>query len=341
MEQEPHVVRLAIPEDRARPIETHCDHPAVSLRFRLLDDTAPAEFVVRLADGRAELVPQTESASVDIEVQCPVDEFRAMVEGRTELMGPFWSKYLPNDFGWASGISAFLFPEHPYRGLNPVIDEIYTTPSNYPTITPFPQAYTLHSLVRDENLALTFEIGLAFGASALLIAEAHRRKGAGHHFAVDPFQTGSFFRGQGLSNLARSGLEPYVSWIPQRARPTLSAMRQAGLRFDLVYIDGDHSVAAVLSDFVRSHDVLKRGGYLAFDDSHMPSGVKVLEIARTRFGYDDVPDLSTDRFTLLRKSTGHDDPLQLRTLAVAAGVGADVAEWGRNRVRTARGLPHH
>lgn len=39
-----------------------------------------------------------------------------------------------------------------------------------------------------------------------------------------------------------------------------------GEQFDFVYIDGDHRAPVVLSDAIEAYRVLKKGGYLAFDD---------------------------------------------------------------------------
>lgn len=325
---------------RENPIDTGSVHGPLSLEFRLTGTPEPKRFLVRIDGGRAftEAEPSDGAAVV---VECPAHEFQDVAEGRAELFGPFWSKYLPADFTWAPGLAAYMFPDHPYRGLNTVIDEIYTTPSNYPTITPFPQAYRLYDLVLAERLNLTFEIGLAFGASALLIAEAHKRKGAGHHFAVDPFQTGSFFKGKGLDNIRRSGLQPYISWLHTRARPALSGLKAAGFKFDLIYIDGDHSLPAVLSDFSQADATLGVGGYLAFDDSHVDSGVTVLSLIRSHFDYEDVSDVSTDRFTLLQKRSETRGPIPIRAAAsIARGV-VPTLEWGRNTLRTFRRQPHH
>lgn len=326
---------------RTTPMDTFSDDRAVTVRFRLTGAAGPEAFVLRLADGRAHVDADAPDQPVDGVVECPVEEFRDVVEGRRELFGPFWNAYAPANLTPGPGLAAFLFPDHAYRGLNPVIDEIYTTASNYPTITPFTQAYELHSLVVEEKLTLTFEIGLAFAASGLLIADAHRRKGAGHHFAADPFQTGHFFRGKGLENVERSGLGPFLTWIDQRARPTLSGLRHAGVSFDMIYIDGDHSIPAVLSDFAHSDAVLKVGGYLAFDDSHMSSGIKVLDIVRHHFDYEEITEVSTDRFTLMRKRSHRRGSLRIQATALAARLSADSLEWGRNKTRIALRRQHH
>lgn len=283
-------------------MDTHTDHRAVSLWFGLTGNEDLAEFVLRLAYRRAHVDIDAADALVDAVVECPAEDFRDVVEGRSDIFRSVLERIHaggpdPRQPGWPLPVPGSI----PIAAWNPVIDEIYTTASNYPTITPFTQAYKLHSLVVEKKSTLTFDMGLAVAASALLIADAHQRKGAGYHFAADPFQTGQLLPGKGLENVERSGLGPYLTWIGQRARPTLPGMRGAGIAFDMIYIDGDHSVPAVLSDFSQSDAVLKVGGYLAFDDSHMPSGVKVLDIVRNHFDYEEIAEVSTDRFTLLRK----------------------------------------
>lgn len=44
------------------------------------------------------------------------------------------------------------------------------------------------------------------------------------------------------------------------------AARPAGARFDLVYVDGSHRFADVVSDAFAGFDALKPGGIMIFDD---------------------------------------------------------------------------
>jgi cephalosporin hydroxylase len=180
-------------------------------------------------------------------------------------------------------------------------------------ITPFPQGFILHSIVLEHELSMTLEIGLAYGGSALFICDAHRRKGAGHHFAVDPFQMQSF-HGEGLNYIRKAGLGSCFQWLPTTAQVALPALRNAGVSFDLIYIDGNHDAVEVLSDFLRANVLLKIGGYLAFDDSHFPSGVRVLRMVVRHFPYQAIPDRSTDRLTILRKTDHSEGPAALRLL---------------------------
>ena len=109
----------------------------------------------------------------------------------------------------------------------------------------------------------------------------------------------------------------------------------------MIYIDGDHSVPAVLSDFSQSDAVLKVGGYLAFDDSHWPSGVKVLNIIRNHFDYEEISEVSTDRFTLMRKRSQRSRSIPVRTAVLAARGSAHALEWGKNGARRALRRQHH
>lgn len=293
-----------------RVISTGCTHPPLLLGFRVLGAAGPlTEFTVEFRDRQANLHLAI-LAGVDHQIECSEQELNALLTGHTELLGPFWGQHLPQHFSWAPLLYAYLFPEHAYLALNPVFQELYRTPRYYPMVTPFTQGYVLHRLVVDEHLSLTLEIGLAYGGSAMFFCEGHRQNGKGRHFALDPFQQ-SHFANEGLQFIEKAGLSNFLQFLPAKAEHCLPALLHTGLRFDLIYIDGDHKVSAVLSDFLQANALLRVGGLLAFDDSHWPSGKQTLAIIRQHFPYELVADKSTDRLTILRKVRHVDAPIAL------------------------------
>lgn len=66
------------------------------------------------------------------------------------------------------------------------------------------------------------------------------------------------------SNLARTGRSDLVTKIVGRSRDVLPMLSQD--QFDLVYIDGAHEAKFVLQDAILSLPLVKRGGFLLFDD---------------------------------------------------------------------------
>jgi predicted O-methyltransferase YrrM len=305
-------------EARRKPVATDSAHAPVTIGFRIQGSAGTTQFAVSLTGSEAILCVSGEP-HVDHDVACTQDEFEALLAGRSELLGPFWDRHLPPDYSFAPSLYAFLFPDHPYRDLNPVLRELYQTSRYYPSVTPFPQGHTLHCLVLEQRLDLTLEIGLAFGGSALFICNAHQRKGTGHHYAIDPFQIDSF-HGVGQALIRKAGLGAYFQWLPTPAQAALPALRATGMVFDLIYIDGDHGVTAVLSDFLRANALLKTGGFLALDDSHFPSGVRALQVIWRHFPYEAITDRSTDRLTVLRKTSHADGPATLRMMTAVRRV---------------------
>ncbi len=47
----------------------------------------------------------------------------------------------------------------------------------------------LYRIVRENNLKLTLEVGMAFGVSTLAICQALRDNGGGKHVVIDPLQS--------------------------------------------------------------------------------------------------------------------------------------------------------
>jgi predicted O-methyltransferase YrrM len=143
---------------------------------------------------------------------------------------------------------------------------------------------TANNLRAIRNLVLkyqpqnTLEIGLAFGASALAFAAAHReldRQPNRQHVAVDPVQA-SCWDDTGRLHLEQAGLEGYVEIREAPSAEVLPAMMAEGLAFEMVYIDGSHLFEDVFVDFYYLRQMLVVGGLLLFDDSTSPHIRKVV-----------------------------------------------------------------
>lgn len=67
-------------------------------------------------------------------------------------------------------------------------------------------------------------------------------------------------------NIRRSGCAERVKVIKGSSQTVLKNLSPGS--FDIIYIDGDHSAPAVLTDAVLSWSLLKVGGILIFDDYH-------------------------------------------------------------------------
>lgn len=143
-----------------------------------------------------------------------------------------------------------------------------------------PQARRIQRLVREHRLARILEIGTMHGAGTTHLAAAASHV-AGHVTTVDvPASARNCPRAEdlltaaGLSNRAtvirrRQGIATqFHDWITGGAAP----------KFDLVYVDGDHSFAAAARDLEIAIRLLRPGGWLVMDDVGVPKWSDVTRV---------------------------------------------------------------
>jgi hypothetical protein len=136
---------------------------------------------------------------------------------------------------------------------------------------PLQDAERLYDVVRTLQPDATVEIGLAYGLSALAIAQALDDNGRGVHHVIDPFQS-SKFEGIGLANLERAHLDHRVRCYEAFPEEVLPTMPEVGFGF----IDSSHLFDLTLVDFVLVDKRLETGGLIGFHDTWMASQQKVL-----------------------------------------------------------------
>ena len=105
------------------------------------------------------------------------------------------------------------------------------------------------------------EVGAAYGYSAVSMALA----GAECVDSVDPHQ---WMRSLDtfMDNVRRLDVGSIVTPFVGESQSILSALRDRGERYDLVFIDGDHSRQAVEEDVICARELLNPGGVLACHD---------------------------------------------------------------------------
>lgn len=128
----------------------------------------------------------------------------------------------------------------------------------------------LEELVRsDTTIKRTLEVGCAFGLSSLHICAGLRGRMDAQHTILDPFQN-SQWDGAGIRNLEAAGVD-YFEWIEELseiALPRLLETREG--KFDLVFVDGWHTLDHTLLDCFYATRLLRTGGYLVVDDILLP-----------------------------------------------------------------------
>lgn len=149
------------------------------------------------------------------------------------------------------------------------------------------EAEALYQLVLDRKPKVAYQIGTFVGYSALVIAHALRANGEGILIAVDPEIPHRTFinpvniardaaTSQGLTEYIRfergwhSGpLGDYLGLTLKRSIPIVGLEVMASIRkegIDLAFIDGDHSSACTLTDFLLLKDYLNIKGIAIFHD---------------------------------------------------------------------------
>lgn len=146
------------------------------------------------------------------------------------------------------------------------------------------QGEFLQRLVERVSPALSLEVGLAYGISALFLCEALSRAGCARHIVIDPAQHRTW-HGVGLAQLRRAGFESLVDFRELPGHLALPDLVREGARVDFAFVDGNHLYDYVATDFFFLDKLLPVGGVVAFDDANWPSVRRVLRFALSNLHY--------------------------------------------------------
>jgi|ERR1700752_4238409 len=126
---------------------------------------------------------------------------------------------------------------------------------------------TLYDLVRNYQPERTLEIGLALGASSVVIASA--KYGTEPHVAVDPFQY--VYNDAGLHEVSKAGLQ--IKHVTELSEHFLPAAHKRGDRFDFIFVDGAHDIGHVVHDAFWGDQLLNPRGVIVFHDGLLLSAM--------------------------------------------------------------------
>src|SRR5262249_26968740 len=144
------------------------------------------------------------------------------------------------------------------------------------------------------------EIGCAYGFSTLYFLAALARNSAARHVAIDPWETG--YHGIGVTKVKEVGMEASFRFFEEPSAIALPRLISQGLRFDLIFIDGNHLFDYVFVDFSLSAFACADGGLIIFDDMWMPSIRKVVSFVRkNRTDFTELPT-SVSNLSVFRKT---------------------------------------
>ncbi len=162
-------------------------------------------------------------------------------------------------------IGEFTFP----RWMTTFIRQLFAIPTH---MTPSERLALLQAALNLQPGFSIVEIGSYLGASTAFMAYAATSKGGIVH-AIDTWQNESM-GGEGLRDTFaefHKNTEPFAHFIQtHRGRSTDIAKKEAPIPCDLLFIDGDHHVEAVIADLQNWLPSLKPGGLLAMHDIDHP-----------------------------------------------------------------------
>lgn len=140
----------------------------------------------------------------------------------------------------------------------------------------------LNLLFREHQPEKTMEVGLLFGASALLFLSLHKefgRSGIRQHLALDPFQD-HCWDDVGLLEIEKAGLSDWFELRRTFSSIEMPRMLDSGERFGMIYVDGSHIFEDVFVDAYYGARLLEKGGIILFDDCSDKHVAKVIKFLR-------------------------------------------------------------
>ncbi|MHB8295063.1 MAG: class I SAM-dependent methyltransferase [Acidimicrobiales bacterium] len=131
---------------------------------------------------------------------------------------------------------------------------------------PHAEADVLRDLLIAEQATTVKEVGLAYGASALAIAEALVSEGTEgvQHLIIDAYQ--DHFHGAGWDAILPAGLAGVCPLLPERSQLALPRLGEEGLVADAAFVDGSHIFHNVFVDRYFLREIVPAGGLVILDD---------------------------------------------------------------------------
>lgn len=137
---------------------------------------------------------------------------------------------------------------------------------------PAEAADRVRDLLVEEGVGQVIEVGLAYGSSALAIAEALLTTAGGEagHILIDPYQD-SEFGDVGWELLTTAGLGSVCTLLREPSQLALPELLRGGTAVDAAFVDGSHHFHNVFVDLHYLGQLVRPGGLVILDDWNWPS----------------------------------------------------------------------
>jgi predicted O-methyltransferase YrrM len=165
----------------------------------------------------------------------------------------------------------------------------------------------LRDLLLVEQPGTVIEIGLAYGSSALAIAEVlAARSGGAQHVIVDAYQ--EHFHGSGWAALAGAGLAGLCSLVEERSQIALPRLLADGLVADAAFVDGSHVFHNVFVDLFYLRELVRPGGLVILDDCNYLSVATAARYFEVNTGWEPEPIARPTRLRAFRLPKPRTEP---------------------------------
>jgi predicted O-methyltransferase YrrM len=173
---------------------------------------------------------------------------------------------------------------------------------------PVADSDVLRDLLLAEKPGTVIEIGLAYGSSALAIAEALATGASGEarHVIVDPYQ--EHFHGSGWAAIAGAGLAGLCSLVEERSQIALPRLQGDGFVADAAFVDGSHIFHNVFVDLYYLRELVRPGGLVILDDCSYASVATAVRYFEVNTGWEPEPIAWPTRLRAFRLPKARTEP---------------------------------
>ncbi len=149
---------------------------------------------------------------------------------------------------------------------------------------------SLRDLLVADRARIVVEVGLAYGSSALAIAEALCLTGPtpASHIVIDAFQA-TAYENVGWDVLNAAGVAAQTRLISEASSIALARLAADGFAADAAFVDGSHRFHEVFVDLYFLRRIVRPGGLVVLDDVAWPSVAAALSYFDRHLGWRAVP----------------------------------------------------
>jgi predicted O-methyltransferase YrrM len=165
---------------------------------------------------------------------------------------------------------------------------------------PLSDADVLRDVLLAEKPRTVIEIGLAYGSSALAIAEALVAAGSdeARHVIIDAYQ--ERFHGSGWAVMTGAGLDGLCRLVEERSQLALPRLLGDGFAADAAFVDGSHIFHNVFVDLFYLRELVRPGGMVILDDCSFLSVATAVRYFELNAGWEPQPLASPTRLCAFR-----------------------------------------